>query len=81
LDTYRWAWGEGPPYIYWYHLERSRDLLKRLGEPEPQLPPFDPSKVKPIPFEKEIRAAIEELNAARQAKSNGEDDDDHEDDP
>jgi len=65
LNGYRRAWGEGPPYIHWYDLERSRALLHQLGEPEPQLPPFDPSKVPPIPFEKEIRAAIERLQAER----------------
>jgi tetratricopeptide (TPR) repeat protein len=68
LNAYRWAWGEGPPYIHWYYLERSRALLKQLGEPEPKLPPFDPSKVQPIPYEKEIRAAIERLKAERAKK-------------
>jgi hypothetical protein len=68
LNAYRRAWGEGPPYIHWYNLERSRAHLKQLGEPEPQLPPFDPSKVQPIPYEKEIRAAIERLKAERAKK-------------
>ncbi len=68
LKAYRRAWGEGPPFIRWYDLERSRALLKQLGEPEPRLPAFDPSKVPPIPFEKEIRAAIERLRAERAAR-------------
>jgi hypothetical protein len=74
LNAYRWAWGEGPPYIHWYSLERSRALLRELGEPEPQLPPFDPSKVKPIPYEAEIRAAIARLKAekATQSRAKGE---------
>src|ERR1017187_6318670 len=55
---YRWA---GPPYIHWYELERSRALLRELGESEPQWPPFDCSKVKPIPYEAEIRTAIAKL--------------------
>jgi tetratricopeptide (TPR) repeat protein len=63
LNAYRVAWGEGPPYIRWYELERSKALLRELGEPEPQLPPFDPTKVKPIPFEREIREAIRKLSA------------------
>ncbi|MEZ6146843.1 MAG: hypothetical protein R3B91_15785 [Planctomycetaceae bacterium] len=46
-------------------MERSRKLLQELGEPEPQLPPFDPAQVEPIPFEKEIRAAIAQLNAEK----------------
>lgn len=66
LNAYRFAWGEGPPYIYSYYLERSRTLLRQLGEPEPQLPPFDPSKIPPIPFEKEIRAAIQRLRTKRE---------------
>jgi hypothetical protein len=72
LNAYRWAWGEGPPYIMWYDLERSRALLRELGEPEPQLPPFDASKVKPIPYEAEIRAAIAKLKAEKAAKGSGE---------
>ena len=32
-----------------------------LGEPEPKLAPFYPSKVERIPHEAEIRAAIEKL--------------------
>ncbi len=69
LNAYRWAWGEGPPYINWYGLERSRALLKELGEPEPQLRPFDPSKVQPIPYEAEIRAAIARLKAEKESES------------
>jgi tetratricopeptide (TPR) repeat protein len=69
LNCYRWAWGEGSPYIMWYDLERGRTLLRELGEPEPQLPPFDPSKVKPIPYEAEIRAAIATLKAEKEAQA------------
>ena len=65
LNAYRHAWGEGPPYIHWYYLNRSRELLQQLGEPEPTLPPFDPTKVEPIPYEAEIRAAIAKLNAEK----------------
>ena len=65
LNTYRRAWGEGPPYILWYSLERSRALLKQFGEPEPDLPPFDPSQVNPIPYAAEIREAIAKLNARK----------------
>ncbi|HEX3527935.1 MAG TPA: hypothetical protein VH988_12795 [Thermoanaerobaculia bacterium] len=35
--------------------------MTELGEAEPQLPPFDPTKVEPIPYEAEIGALIEEL--------------------
>jgi hypothetical protein len=68
LNAYRWAWGEGPPYIQWFDLERSRALLRQLDEPEPELPPFDPAKVLPVPFEQEIRAGIEKLRAEKAAR-------------
>lgn len=58
LRTYHWAWGEGPPHVYWYQLERCRALLVEIGEPEPQLPAFDPATVPTPPFEHEIRARI-----------------------
>jgi len=58
LNGYRFAWGEGPPYILWYRLEQSRKLLLDLGVSEPQLPPFDLSKVPQIPFEAELRELL-----------------------
>ena len=73
LKGYHWAWSEGPPYIYWYELERYRALLSELGKPEPQLPPFDPSKVNSIPFEAEIRAAIARLKAEKESELSEED--------
>jgi hypothetical protein len=39
-----------------------RKCLDRKGAlvgPEPQLPPFDPGKAAPLPFEAEVRASIE----------------------
>jgi tetratricopeptide (TPR) repeat protein len=57
------AWADGPPHIHWYYLKRCRELMAELCEPEPQLPPFDPAKVEPIPYEAEIRALIEKLKA------------------
>jgi tetratricopeptide (TPR) repeat protein len=65
VQAYRLAWADGPPYAYWYELNKCRELLAELGEPEPQLPPFDPAKVEPIPHEAEIRAAIDKLKARR----------------
>jgi tetratricopeptide (TPR) repeat protein len=64
-QAYPLAWADGPPYVRWYELKRCRDLLADLGEPEPQLPPFDPARVQPIPFEAEIRAVIDKLKAQR----------------
>ncbi|HZZ82885.1 MAG TPA: hypothetical protein VFE62_30575, partial [Gemmataceae bacterium] len=69
LSGYRRAWADGPPYIHWYELERCKAILRELGEPEPQLPAFDPAKVRPIPYEAEIRAAIAKLKEEKEAKS------------
>lgn len=66
--AYKWAWADGPPHIHWYALKRCREIMAELGEPEPTLPPFDPSKVEPIPYEAEIRAVIERLKAEKAAK-------------
>jgi hypothetical protein len=59
--AYREAWADGPPYAFYHELGRIRAALKTLGLPEPQLPPFDPARVPPLPDEDEIRAFIEEL--------------------
>lgn len=61
LKAYKYGWADGPPYVRWHTLERAKKVLDTLGEPYPDLPPFDPSKVEPIPYETEIRAFIEEL--------------------
>jgi hypothetical protein len=68
LKGYRWAWAEGPPYSYWWQLEQCRAVLKALGEPEPNLPAFDPKAVEPLPFEAEIRKLIAELKGKKKKK-------------
>ncbi|MEE8301582.1 MAG: hypothetical protein V3S24_04005, partial [Candidatus Tectomicrobia bacterium] len=60
LEAYRHAWADGPPHVGWWELERTRTVLAELGEPEPVLPPFDPSRVEPVPYEDAIRDFIEE---------------------
>jgi tetratricopeptide (TPR) repeat protein len=47
--AYELAWCDGPPYAYHYGLMNAKALLKELGAPEPQLPPFDESKFEPLP--------------------------------
>jgi tetratricopeptide (TPR) repeat protein len=75
VDTaYREAWADGPPYAFVYELGRIRTALQRLGLPEPQLPPYDPSRVQPIPDEAEIRAFIEELKREQQSEADEDDD-------
>lgn len=47
--AYRKAWCDGPPFAYDFGLQNARKLLAALGAPEPELPPFDPSKFEPMP--------------------------------
>jgi hypothetical protein len=60
--AYREVWADGPPYAFYHELNRIRTALQTLGLPEPQLPPFDPARIPPVPDEAEIRAFIAELN-------------------
>lgn len=68
---YRQAWADGMPYVEWWNLQRCRAVFEALGEPEPQLPPFDPSKATPLPFEAELRAFIEKLKAKKKKEAPG----------
>jgi tetratricopeptide (TPR) repeat protein len=59
--AYRLAWCDGPPFAYDYGLRTARAHLQTLGAPEPELPPFDPSKHEPIeeiPIEPEGEQAV-----------------------
>jgi len=72
LRYYRWAWADGEPYVRRFELERACKLLAELNEPEPQLPPFDPSKRLRFDWEDEVEAAIarlEQQKAERDAKA------------
>lgn len=66
--AYEWAWADGEPYVFRYELEQSRMLLERLGEPIPNLLPYDPAKDEPFPWEADIRAVIEKLKAEKAAQ-------------
>jgi Domain of unknown function (DUF4062) len=69
--AYKHYWGDGEPYVFRYWLDRTIELLHALNEPIPQLPPFDPAKVQPYPWEAEVQAAIDRLNAEKAAKADG----------
>lgn len=60
-SAYEWAWGDGEPYANWWHLQRCREVLQALGEPEPQLPKFDPANFLPLPYEAKVLEYIERL--------------------
>ena len=68
LTAYRWAWADGEPYVHRYELTRSTELLQQMNVPIPNLPPYDPAKDEPFPWEADVRAAIEKLKAEKEAK-------------
>ena len=68
LDAYSWAWADGEPYVHRYELDRSRNLLERLGVEIPTLPPYDSTKDETLPWEDQVAAAIEALRARKQQR-------------
>ena len=61
LAAYRWAWADGEPFVHRFELNKVCNLLKRLGEAIPNLPPYDPTKYEKFLLEDEVAAAIEQL--------------------
>jgi hypothetical protein len=61
--AYQRAWADGPPYAYFFELERARAVLAALGLPEPARPSFDPTHVLPLPDEAGIYAFLADLEA------------------
>jgi tetratricopeptide (TPR) repeat protein len=59
LKAYEWAWAGGPPYVWWWALERAKRVLDALGVSYPDLPPFDEAKIGKFPYQDEIEAYIE----------------------
>ena len=52
-----------------YELTKTTELLNTLGVPIPNLPPYDPAKDEPFPWEADVRAAIEKLKAEKVEKA------------
>jgi hypothetical protein len=63
LAAYTLSWGDGEPYVFRYELTKATELLHELGVPLPILPPYDPAKDEPFPWEADLRDFI----AARRA--------------
>lgn len=61
LRYHRWAWADGEPYVRRFQLNRARQLLAELNEPEPVLPPYDPASRQRFDWEDEVEAAIADL--------------------
>ena len=65
-EGHKLFWADGPPYTFHWQLQTCRAVLQALNEPEPQLPPYDPAKVRPIEFEADIRRLLAEHAAKKQ---------------
>lgn len=61
LRAYKTAWADGPPYVFWWHLERAKAVLDALGVAHPVLPDHNPNNVGPFPHEEAVRAYIDRL--------------------
>jgi hypothetical protein len=68
LAAYRWAWADGTPYVNSYGLACATALLVQLGAEIPELPAYDPAKDQSLPFEDQIRAALQKWRAERTAE-------------
>jgi hypothetical protein len=68
LAAYKDAWADGEPYVDRYELSQTTELLRQMNVPIPNLPPYDPTKDEKLPWEDEVRAAIEKLRAKKEAK-------------
>jgi hypothetical protein len=71
LAAYKWAWADGEPYVLRHELTRTTELLTKMGIPVPNLPPYEPAKDEKLPWEDDVRAAIEKLRAEKAAKQHG----------
>ena len=54
--------------MYRYGLTKATELLHELGVPLPNLPPYDPAKDIPFPWEADVRAFIATCRAEQAAK-------------
>ena len=70
LAAYKWAWADGEPYVHRYGLTQTTELLRQMNVPIPNLPPYDHANDEPLPWEADVRAAIEKLRAENEAKKN-----------
>jgi hypothetical protein len=68
LAAYQWAWADGEPYVWRYELTQTSELLRQMNVPIPKLPPYYPAKEAKLPWEDEVRAAIEKLRARKEAE-------------
>jgi tetratricopeptide (TPR) repeat protein len=49
-EAYQKAWCDGPPFAYYWGLQKARAHLDALAAPGPALPPYDESKYEAMPM-------------------------------
>ncbi|SHM86663.1 DUF4062 domain-containing protein [Cryptosporangium aurantiacum] len=65
VAAYRWAWGEGEPFVHRFELDQVGALLDELGVQRPDLPPYDPTRDERFDWEDAVVAVSEQLRAER----------------
>lgn len=65
-SAYIWAWADGEPYVNWYELEKSRELLQHLGVETPITAPYNQGTAATLPVEEAALNAILELRRIEQ---------------
>jgi len=61
VAAYKWASGDGEPYVFRYELERSRVVLQQLDVEPPCLPAYEAGKNEKYPCEDEVASIIERI--------------------
>ncbi len=61
--AYEAAWTDGVPFVWWWRLERARNVLETLEAPVPELPAFTEGNIEQVPYEDDIYAFIDELRS------------------
>jgi len=64
IRAYKIAWSFGPPYTYNINLKEVESFMNKRGWRIPELPSFD-ENIGVIPFQNEIQAVINRLNAKK----------------
>lgn len=68
IDAFNEALGSGEPYVFRYGLNKSIDLLNRLGVEIPEIPQHDPTKDKKFDWEDDVVAFIEKLQQENESE-------------
>ena len=65
------AWSAGAPYVCWQTSQHCRRIFEALGDPEPQLAPFDDRNAQPFSFEAKLSAYLEKKQQEKRASPDG----------